>query len=282
MLNKYFPLHGDVSGSSLPQMTGDGLTMAEEVGAFIDNQQVVILLIGPGYEGSRSLGLLFRRPEMMLVNKNGERYVDESLGPHYIDASSGTLSRQPDKICYGLLDSKMKRDIIQKREAMSGIEKDMGENGAWLDELEDELQKESAKGKVKISGSWDEIAKFIGAKPEVLRDTIEQYNAYCDKGYDADFLKDKRCLLPLRTPPYYAVPGGQGFDTTLGGIRINHRTEVINKQDKPISGLYAAGDTATGCESVSYNHRYPGSALSFALVSGQIAGENAAKFVLEK
>jgi fumarate reductase flavoprotein subunit len=279
MLNKYFPSYGDISGISLPQMTGDGILMAEEVGAFIDNP-VAINITGPGYMGSPGLGLLFQRPEMMLVNKNGERFVDESLRIHYFDSASTALSRQPGKICYALLDAKIVRDIKQKREALSGLEKDMGRNGAWLSEVENGLQKDAAEGKIKKSDTLDGIAGWIKVAPEVLMATVEQYNSFCDKGYDADFIKEKIYLLPLRTPPYYAIPGGQSFDTTMGGIRINHRTEVISRQDSPIRGLYAAGDNATGCESASYNHRYPGSALCFALVSGQIAGENAAEYVL--
>ena len=53
-------------------------------------------------------------------------------------------------------------------------------------------------------------------------------------------------LLPVRKPPFYAVLGRQGFDTTLGGIRINHLTEIISRQDSPIKGLYTVGDCANG------------------------------------
>jgi fumarate reductase flavoprotein subunit len=278
LLDRYFPYHGDVTGISVPQVTGDGLLMAEEVGAFIDNP-VAINITGPGYMGSPGVGLLFQRPEMMLVNKNGERFLDESLRIHYFDSAASALSRQPGKVCYAMLDAQILRDIKQKREALSGLEKDMGRNGAWLNEVEDSLRKDIAEGKIKMSDTLDGIAGWIGVAPEVLKATVEQYNSFCDNGYDADFIKEKPYLLPLRTPPYYAIPGSQSFDTTMGGIRINHRAEVISRQDSPISGLYAAGDTATGCESVSYNHRYPGSALCFALVSGQIAGENAARYL---
>jgi fumarate reductase flavoprotein subunit len=162
---------------------------------------------------------------------------------------------------------------------LTGWEKDAGEDGAWLDDLENELQEGVAKGTVKISHLWDEIAEWIGVKPEVLKTTVEQYNSFCDKSYDADFLKDKEFLLPLRTPPYYAVVGAQGYDTTLGGIKIDHRMEVVGKQGNLISGLFAAGDNASGWDYASYNFGHPGSALCFALCSGFIAGENAAKHV---
>jgi fumarate reductase flavoprotein subunit len=222
------------------------------------------------------------RPEAILVNKNGERYSDEALFLNYHNWPGNSLSRQPGNMCYALLDEEIKRDIIQKRDSLGGFFKSIGENGAWMDELGNDLQKESTGGKIKIADSWNDIAGWIKVAPEVLKATVEQYNSFCAKGYDADFLKDKKYLRPLRTPPYYAIPGHQCFDTTIGGIRINHRMEVINKQVSPISGLYAAGDNAGSWLAQNYDLTYPGSALGFALVSGQIAGENAARFVLGK
>lgn len=280
LLNKYFPFHGDVNGISLPQMTGDGLLMAEEAGAFIENQ-MAILLTGPG-NMETGAGLLFRRPEMVFINILGERFVDESLGLRYVDAMGSSLSRQPGKNCWLLTDSSIVREIIQKRDMLTGLEKDMGQNGIWLDNLENSLERDSAAKKIKKANEWDEIAGWIGTRPEVLKNTIAQYNSYCEEGHDMDFLKNKAYLKSLLTPPFYAIQGLQSFDTTLGGIRINHRTEVLNRQDEWIRGLYAVGDNATGCESVSYNHKYPGSALAFALISGQIAGENSAVYANSK
>lgn len=274
MLNKYFPSHGEIFGNSVPQVTGDGLIMAEEVGAVIENEMGIILIGPHHYPWARSLNLLLRRPHVMLVNKNGERYIGSSRS-----GATNALSRQPGKVCYALVDSELLRDTIQKREVLSAAEKAMGDNGTWLDELEDDLRKESAEGKAKIADTWDEIAEYIGAQPEVLKATVERYNSFCDKGYDEDFLKDKEFLIPLREPPYYAILGRQGFDSTLGGIKINHHMEVISKQDSPISGLYAVGDNAGGWVSRDYTPKYPGFALAFAIYSGYIAGENAAKYV---
>ena len=269
MLNKYFPGYGDIYRNSVTQVTGDGLVMAEEAGAAIEDE-IGIILIGPHhYPWARSLNLLVRQPHILLVNKKGERYIGSSGG-------GGALSRQPDKICYGLLDSAYLKNLIQKREVLGG---DMGDQGAWLDELMDDLQKESAEGKTKIANSLDELAGYIGAKPEVLKATVERYNSYCDQGYDAEFLKAKELLVPLRTPPYYAVLGRQGFDSTLGGIKINHTFEVISKDDNPIKGLYAVGDNAGGWVSRDYTPHYPGTALAFAIYSGYTAGTKAANLI---
>jgi fumarate reductase flavoprotein subunit len=185
-------------------------------------------------------------------------------------------------MCYALIDSKISRDIVRKKDSLSGFFKAIGENGVWMNDLEKDLKKEAAEGKIKAADNWDDIAKWMKVSPKVLKATVEQYNSFCDKGYDDDFLKNKKYLQPLRTPPFYALPGGQGYDTTIGGIRVNQRMEVISKQVTPIKGLYAAGDNAGSWLSQNYDLTYPGSALGFALASGFIAGECAAKYVSGK
>lgn len=191
----------------------------------------------------------------------------------YAGGIGWALGRQPENICFTLLDSKIRQDMTRKIDALE-------ETGPqWIDELEKDLMSEADKGRVKIACSWDDIADFIGAKPEILKATIEQYNSFCDKGYDDEFAKDKKYLLPLTTPPYYAAFGRQGFDVAIGGIKINHHMEVVDKHDNPIGGLYAIGNDAGGAQGDTYNFGLPGSSFGFALSSGFIAAENAVKYI---
>jgi fumarate reductase flavoprotein subunit len=108
---------------------------------------------------------------------------------------------------------------------------------------------------------------------------VEEYNAGCHSGHDSLFAKDQAYLRPLLTPPYYAIKC-QGFICeALGGIKINENMEALDNQDRPIPGLYAAGATTGAWESESYNYRLTGHLVGFALNSGRIAGENAAKYL---
>jgi fumarate reductase flavoprotein subunit len=168
--------------------------------------------------------------------------------------------------------------MITGKQVVSGMEREAGGAGAWLKDLETELENKVASGTVKKADTWEEMAALIGADPKVLSNTVATYNAHCDAGYDAEFVKEKKFLLPLRTPPFYAVLGRQGFDTTVGGIKINQHMQVMNNQDRPILGLYATGDCASGWEFANYNLRHPGAAMTFALVSGYFAGEHAAEY----
>jgi fumarate reductase flavoprotein subunit len=93
------------------------------------------------------------------------------------------------------------------------------------------------------------------------------------------YAKDRQYFVPLRTPPFCAIKCHQSFHGTVGGIKINHRMEVLNKQDEPIPGFYAAGSDTGGWEGDTYCPGLSGSTLAFAINSGRIACENAFTYV---
>ena len=274
LLNRYMSVPvapGELFSNGLPQMTGDGHLMAEQVDA--TDRQASVGLIGPcHYPWSMSLNLMVRRPHVLMVNRDGERFIGYPR-----KGTSNALSRQPGKICYALLDESILRDTLEKRESLGGGEEEMGDHGAWFDHLVEDFAKENGTEAACIADSLEEIARFIGADPQTLENTVARYNELCDKGYDEDYLKDPQYMLPLRTPPYYAILGRQAVDSTMGGIRINHEMEAVNSKGQRVEGLYAVGDDAGGFLSIAY--KYPGQALTFAIYSGLIAGKNAANHI---
>jgi fumarate reductase flavoprotein subunit len=173
------------------------------------------------------------------------------------------MLRQPDRVSYALFDATIRKCFEEK-----------------MPELEKALQAEAVKGRVKITVSWDEMAEWVGASPETLKATVENYNTYCCRGHDQDFAKERRYLVPLISPPFYAIKGISAILDTIGGIRINAYMEVLDKQSRPIPGLYAAGVCTSGWESEIYCSDLSASAFSFAVNSGRIAGENALRYVL--
>ena len=206
---------------------------------------------------------------MVWVNKKGERFADEAITFLFTEAAN-SLYRQPGKIAYTLFDDKIKQDII---------EKGLGDAEPWATKVDKDLLLHAGKGKVKISGSWDEIAEWMGVIPEVLNSTISEYNYFCDQGHDETFVKDQEYLLPLRTPPYYALFCCLDCVSTHGGIKVNHHMEVLNHQDNPLCGLYAAGIETGGTDSDTYDVNLPGHSFGFTINSGRIAGENAAEHI---
>jgi fumarate reductase flavoprotein subunit len=281
LMNRFFPSKQGTSNffTSLPYK-GEGIIMAEEAGAVVDDC-VSHLSFGPHhYPYAASLNSFLRRPDLINVNKIGERFVDESYYLGHQHHYGSALDRQPDQICYGLIDDAKLRDIANKKDTCGGKAFGVGIGiEKFFETVFDDFKTDDAKKQAKIAEDWDEMARFIGCKPEVLKSTIEQYNSFCEKGYDYDFLKPKEYLFPLRTPPFYAIIGRQGSDVTFGGIKVNARLEVINKQYEVIKGLYAAGNICGSMYTNPYAVKFAGSSMGFAYYSGYIAGMEAAKYI---
>jgi fumarate reductase flavoprotein subunit len=261
--------------------SGDGVALADEVGANTDNWGSLIYH-GPMFplplhsSGGKQLRYTLRQPYTVWVNKRGQRFVDEACRNVPID-TAGALHQQPGKVCYSLFDESIRQNIEENGFKRGG--------GYWVragtkpTDLEKEFQLQAEKGFLKIAHSLDEVAQWIGAEPEALKTTIDEYNYSCDHGYDKDFLKDRLYLLPLRTPPYYAIKCAQTFLDTLGGIKINHLMEVLDHEDNAIPGLYAVGVTTSGWYPRAYCVTLAGNAFGFGINSGRIAGENVAKYI---
>jgi fumarate reductase flavoprotein subunit len=301
MLKGHCPhYHDTITYDGPPSNTGDGIRMAVEIGAataglgtlnlhgpFLkpkSNSEVMKIDAAGPDGGSIGITLWFLawEPEMLWVNKKGRRFVDEGYQLAFF-AFGNTVALQPDGITYTLFDSRTLRAIEKQGLVRPGA----ASRANWLPVsaatplpgLEREVRKQADKGDLKISGSWKEIAAWMGADPAVLEATLKEYNASCDDKHDGLFAKDRRYLLPLRTPPYYAIKGHLGLCDAYGGIKINENMEALDSADKPIPGLYAAGSTAGCWESESYCYRLTGHLVGFALNSGRIAGENAAKYL---
>jgi fumarate reductase flavoprotein subunit len=139
---------------------------------------------------------------------------------------------------------------------------------------------EKGSGELFTADSIEELAKKIGVDPSVLRATVNEYNGFCEKRHDDLFAKDPKYLRPIKGPKFYAVKARTVFLGTLGGIKINHKTEVVDKKDKIIPGLYAVGFDAGGMWGDSYSIRdSSGASAGFAVNSGRIAGKNALKYI---
>ena len=148
--------------------------------------------------------------------------------------------------------------------------------------LDRELSAALERGSAEVFGadSIEELAAKIGIDPSALKATVDEYNLFCEKGHDDLFAKDPQYLRPLKGPRFYAAKARTIFLGTLGGIKINHRTEVVDKRGKVIPGLYAVGFDAAGMWGDSYSIKdSSGASAGFAVNSGRIAGKGALRFI---
>jgi succinate dehydrogenase/fumarate reductase flavoprotein subunit len=286
----------------VPSNTGDGVEMAVEIGAatsglgtlilhgpFLNRTEVkAVKLDAKDHDGKNiqvRLQELAWEPYTIWMNKHGRRFMDEAHSLAFF-ASGNAVAQQPDGMAYSLFDSNTVRMMEKEGLVRSGIFGIAAHTlhgfvppAVPLPGLQRELHKRSDPNFMMISDSWKEIAEWMGAKPEVLKNSIDEYNSACDKSHDNLFVKDAKYLRPIRTAPYCAIKGHASICDAIGGIKINENMEVLDTKDSPIPGLYAAGST-TGCwESESYCYRLTGHLLGFALNSGRIAGENAVAYL---
>jgi fumarate reductase flavoprotein subunit len=305
MLKKYCPYyHETISYDGPPSNTGDGIAMAVAAGAATDGLGA-LNLHGPFLSRREAPGVpvnakdrdgqplkvrlseLAWEPYTLWVNKNGRRFVDEAFAQAFF-AFGNVYALQPEGIGITLLDSETLKMMEKQGLIRSGIFGMHTLHGFVspaipLPGLVKAVgERQTDKIHLKISSNWDEIAGWIGADPKVLKATVEQYNAACERGHDDLFVKDQKYLRPLRTPPYYAIRCHASICDAYGGIKINENMEVLDTSDNPIPGLYAAGST-TGCwESESYCFHLTGHLVGFAINSGRIAGENAVAYLAKK
>ncbi len=283
-IKKYagFELDTEVVPIGNVDKTGDGIRMAFEVGAADEGLGVLELVrggpVGAEFVMGSQLESAAVQPDLW-VNKKGERFCDESIG--FDDAYVGNASaRQKGDCTYSIFDTSVKQRVIEK-----GIDKAMAMEfppGSRTTELDRELEVALGSQSTEVfeADSIPELAEKIGADPAVLQATVDEYNGFCEKGYDALFAKDQKYLRPIKGPKFYAVRARTMFLGTLGGIKINHNMEVIDKKDNVIPGLYAAGYDAGGMYGDSYSiGKSSGLSSSFATNSGRIAGKNALKYL---
>lgn len=261
---------------------GDGIRMAWEAGAAEENIGTLELFargpVGPEFALGNPLEIAATQPDLW-VDAQGERYCDEFIG--FYDSSTGNASaRQKAPFTYRLFDDSIKESLlVEGIHRNAGMDNPPGSRPLHLDkELAAALERKSTE--VFAAGTVEELAVKMKADPATLASTVREYNAFCEKGHDDLFAKDRKYLRPLKGPTFYAIRARTVCLGTLGGIRINHRMEVVDKKGVPIPGLYAGGFDAGGMWGDSYSiNASSGLSSSFAINSGRIAGRNAMAYL---
>ncbi|MBI3949499.1 MAG: FAD-binding protein [Acidobacteria bacterium] len=235
-----------------PGCTGDGIRMAQMLGADLINMEYIMSgVLVRKYAPNKFITLSGLEP-CIYVDRRGSRFVDEATAHYY---RGYMIWRMAEDTAFMVFDEETKR---------------MGFSGR----LSSDLRKEIEDGVVLQASTIGELATKIGVNPAKLEDTVNSYNLDCETGIDPKFGKPERYLKPLKTPPFYAIEITGGMGTTQGGVRINGKSQVKNTFGDVIPRLYAAGRAAGGHMAPLYI--LSGYGAASALVSGRIAGENAA------
>lgn len=248
--------------------TGDGHRMALEIGAAMDEKPHCAMLFDLTLWNAPKLFNLGRQP-WLWVNAKGDRFTNEDLPWGYLCAQ---LLKQPGAMAWSIWDSKWKEEIPKMR---SQCCKNMGPpTFLWSDSL---LEEAISNGAVLVADSIHELAQKMGIPSHKLERTVRRYNELAEKGHDDDYAKHRDRLYPLKFPPFFATQIHATLLVTLGGLKIDDQLRVLDKEDKPIHGLLAAGNVSGSFFGFHYPTTIPGLSHSRAWTFGYLAGKNTVK-----
>ncbi len=239
-------LQGTVT-TNAPGATGDGILMAQAVGAdLVDIEQIQL---HPTVEQTTSMLITesVRGDGAILVNQSGHRFTNELLTR---DAVSAAELAQEGQYAYIIFDQHL-------RDNLGAIEK-------------------YVKNGLTVQGDTiEELARKLDIYPNFLTMTLKQWNEAVTAQNDEAFGRTTGMDNTLTTPPYYAIKIAPGIHHTMGGVKINTSAEVIDTNGSAIPGLFAAGEVTGG---VHGGNRLGGNAVADIVVFGRIAAESAIEY----
>jgi fumarate reductase flavoprotein subunit len=249
MVVKYKPDLAGFCTTNHSGATGDGIKMAEELGAaFVDLDQIQTHpTVNPETTTMYTEGV--RGNGAILVNKEGKRFVNEL---ETRDVVSAAILEQTDGECYLVFDQAV-------RDSLKAIESYV------------------KAGIVTEADTPEELGEALGIDGAALAETLSTYAGYQAAGKDEEFGRESM-ELPLDQPKYYAALCAPAIHHTMGGVKINTNTEVLKEDGSAIAGLFAAGEVTGGVHGAN---RLGGNAVTDIVVFGRIAGSAAEKYVVE-
>lgn len=258
--------------------TGEGIQMAWEAGAAEEGVGVIHLNIGsPPKIGARSHIWGAVGQPTLWVNRDGVRFCDETIVEN-IAYAGNAMAKQKGGYVFRIFDEETKIQLAENGGIGVGMYVPSRTPLTYLD-TKIKAAVEEKNPFIFVADTLDELANKMGIDRAIFKKTVEEYNRFCEKGHDDQFAKDPEYLRPVKTPRFYAFKCYMNFLGTLGGIKINEKTEVLDRDDEVIPGLYAVGNDAGGLYGDSYDVIASGASSGFALNSGRISGENALKYI---
>ena len=288
-------LNAAAGGNSL--CTGDGIMMAEDVGATLcktfgfcpceyggTNQKASRPAKQDKYD--QNYAFKFGLYGNLLVDQEGKRFINEGLLCDY-PMSYGSEQIILNAPWYGIVDQAyvdaMTTQGLYEYTIAKGATTDVG---VWfignyfkdriLDKLPEDLEEGIREGWVAKADTLEELAEAFGLTN--LPETVKKYNEYCDKGVDEEFGTNKWYLSKVETGPFYAVQCEPSAWSTFGGIRTDDQLRALKPDNTPMQGLYVVG-TDNGSMYYSPYYDVPGFCYGLCVDSGYIAANEAVEYI---
>jgi len=256
ILNKYRPDLVDLPTSNPASATGDGMLIAEKIGAELMDMEYVQVhptgFIDPNNPEEKELVLAteaLRGHGALLINKDGRRFVNEIWHRDWVSEAEKTQRGS----IYIVMNSGVAKDCAVPF-----------------------VKQYTALGLLQHFGSGAEFCNKYNIPYKNFAETLAVYNEAAKRGYsdcgknrfeNTPFFPEDKYVVGIVTPLLHYV---------MGGVRINKNAEVLKKSNQqPIPALFGAGETTGG---VHRKNRLAGNSLVDCVVYGRVAGNAAAKF----
>lgn len=241
-------LTGDLLCSNTPGTVGDGLVMAQAIGAsLIDMEYIELYPMADIYDGGLHNSIPNAINHGILVNTEGDRFIREDAGR---DELAQAIRAQDHGFVYSLADDDFS-SLQEDRDFLEGL---------------------VLMGQVVKADTLEDLARQLELDFSVLEAAVNDYNRSVEQQYDPRF--QRRTLInKIDHPPFYATAKTVTVHHTLGGVEINENAQVLDQKTQPIPRLYAAGEVTGGIHGAN---RLGGNSFPDCIVFGRIAGTEAA------
>lgn len=218
VLKRFAPEWSSLPSTSAVGSTGDAVGLLEPLNAAFSNMEVLRLNPSVHSSNGQSYSLSAARAEGgIMVNADGKRFCNDYY-PDYTQLSKWMMA-QPGGYAYILIDN----SAMKKSKRLQGFR----EKGFFLE-----------------APTIEALAKKMGVLPQNLIETVKKYASFVKEGKDTEFGRKHNLSLDFSQPPFYAVKTTPGVQVTLGGVKVDKNLNVLDKNNKPIQGVYAVGEVA--------------------------------------
>lgn len=261
ILNEYLPIANDLNTERPNRVgQGDGTKMGLQIGAQLEsgptNVQIHLVAAAQDVTDGNASTASYAGVPWLNVNVNGERYMNENIS--YVNLGM-SVALQPEHKTYQIFDSRWEEHVLDYPKAFFPT----GEYGPIDDAVKAGVNTWSAD-------TIEELAAKAGLPKDALTKTVNRYNELVEKGIDEDYGVDPELFKwnAIKEPPFYAVAYWPNVYTIGVGLTCNENNQVLNTDDEPIKGLYAAGNAGGSF----FGYYYPVSGFSAAGVSHALVG----------
>ncbi|BDR60564.1 flavocytochrome c [Lactobacillus xylocopicola] len=250
LIKKYRPDLVDYKTTNQPGATGDGLKLAEQIEAQLEQMDFIqvhptaqtdtehVYLIGEGLRGEGAI----------LVNKAGQRFINEMDTRKIV---SNAISNLHEDGAYLIFDQGIRQNF-------TAVE--------FYDSI----------GLVSRGDTLEEVAESSGIDPAGLTMTVQTWDSAVTAQKDEEFGRKTGMDRTIARGPFFAIHVNPAIHYTMGGIHITPKTEVLDTDGNIIKGLYAAGEVSGGLHG---NNRIGGNSIAETVVFGRQAGIQMTAFV---